>query len=116
MTSQSIAEAVSQHGLDGFIMAQNDHGPRAVPNGTGTPKKGHSPAASGTVTVADLHTLGPRRLERVHSASGRLRNGHTPSHSRTQHAEVRTVGEYALHHLFNSVCSHNLLYSVSNRW
>jgi hypothetical protein len=87
-----------------------------MPNGTGTPKKGHSPAASGVVTVTDLHALGPRRLERVHSASGRLRNGHTPSHSRTQQSEVRTVGEYALHHLFNSVCIDNLFNSASNRY
>jgi hypothetical protein len=66
-------------------------------------KKGHSPSASGA--VGELPPLfAPRRLERVHSTGGRTRNGgHTPSHSRTHHSESRTVGEYALHHLFNAV-------------
>jgi hypothetical protein len=72
-------------------------------------KKGHSPSASGAVGELPPH-FAPRRLERVHSTSGRARNGgHTPSHSRTHHSESRTVGEYALHHLFNAV-------SLARRW
>jgi hypothetical protein len=102
ITPQTIAKAVGQH-VDTLMMSQGDIGTRIIPNGTETSSKGHSPSASGNMSVAEIHSLGPRRLERVQSASGRLRNGHTPSHSRTQQSEVRTVGEYALHHLFNSV-------------
>jgi Cell morphogenesis N-terminal/Cell morphogenesis C-terminal/Cell morphogenesis central region len=67
------------------------------------PVKGHSPAGSGSVQPGEVpHSFVPRRMERVQSSSGRLRAGHTPSQSRNQHSEVRTVGEYALHHLFTA--------------
>lgn len=82
-------------------MGQGELGPRKMANGSGIASKGHSPSASGNILNSDGHTLTPRRLER--GQSGRMRNGtHSQSHSRSQQSEVRTVGEYALHHLFNA--------------
>jgi len=50
-------------------------------------------------------TLTQRRLERMHSGKVRRDHAHHHSHSKPHHhpQEWRTVGEYALHHLFNSV-------------
>lgn len=50
-------------------------------------------------------TLTQRRLERMHSGKVRREHAHHHSHSKPHHhpQEWRTVGEYALHHLFNSV-------------
>ncbi|KAI9801765.1 MAG: hypothetical protein M1825_003137 [Sarcosagium campestre] len=42
-----------------------------------------------------------RRLERMHSGKMRRDHSHHHSHSRL-HPETKTVGEFALHHLFNS--------------
>ena len=46
-----------------------------------------------------------RRLERMHSGKVRREHAHHHSHSKAHHhqQELKTVGEYALHHLFNSV-------------
>jgi hypothetical protein len=105
ITPQTIAEVVGQHGVDALIMGQNDMGPRTINNGPETISNGHSPSASASTLINDIHSLAPRRLERVQSTGGRLKTpSHASSHSRGQHSEVRTVGEYALHHLFNSVC------------
>lgn len=51
--------------------------------------------------------LTQRRLERMHSSKVRREHGHHHSHSKPHHhqQELKTVGEYALHHLFNSVSS-----------
>jgi len=60
------------------------------------PAKGHSPTSS----VADGTA---KRPERMHSGRSRRDNNHSRSQSRHHHPqESRTVGEYALHHLFNS--------------
>ena len=45
--------------------------------------------------------LTQRRIDRTHSSRTRRDNSHQRSQSRQQ--EQKTVGEYALHHLFNSV-------------
>lgn len=50
-------------------------------------------------------TLTQRRLEHMHSSKVRREHAHHHSHSKPHHhpQEWRNVGEYALHHLFNSV-------------
>ena len=50
-------------------------------------------------------TLTQRRIERMHSGKVRREHAHHHSHSKPHHhpPEWKTVGEYALHHLFNSV-------------
>ena len=52
--------------------------------------------------------LTQRRIDRTHSSRTRREHGHQRSQSRQQ--EQKTVGEYALHHLFNSVsdCIQNM--------
>lgn len=52
-------------------------------------------------------TLTQRRIERMHSGKVRREHAHHHSHSKPHHhtPEWKTVGEYALHHLFNSVGS-----------
>lgn len=48
--------------------------------------------------------LGPKRVDRAQSAKGRRGHSHRHSQSKQQHLqEQKTVCEYALHHLFNSV-------------
>lgn len=115
ITPQTIAEVVGQHGVDALMMGQNDMGPRPMTNGHDTAINSHSPTASGSTLTSDIHTLASRRLERVQSTSGRLKStGHSASLSRGQHSEVRTVGEYALHHLFNSVSFCVLIFTTSS--
>ena len=104
IAQQTIAESLDKHAMDGVMMGAKDVGPIPVLNPTtGQIGTGHSPSSSQTHANGDgVHMYSnSRRLERVHSSSGKLRNGHTPSHSRSH--ESRTVGEYALHHLFTSV-------------
>lgn len=63
-----------------------------------------NPAANGsTATMDDLGSGSPAYHRRMNS-NGRTwqDRSHSRSHSR-QHTELKTVGEYALHHLFNSV-------------
>lgn len=48
--------------------------------------------------------LTQKRVDRTHSSKPRRSHSHQRSHSRQQHhQEQKTVSEYALHHLFNSV-------------
>ena len=50
--------------------------------------------------------LGQRRIDRAHSVKGRRGHGHHHPQSKQQNShEQKTVAEYALHHLFNSVRS-----------
>ncbi|KAI9721918.1 MAG: hypothetical protein M1812_001874 [Candelaria pacifica] len=51
---------------------------------------------------AGSDTSNMRRLERKHSGKGRRDHGHHNSHSRHHQPELKTVGEFALHHLFNA--------------
>ncbi|TAQ85937.1 hypothetical protein B7494_g5744 [Chlorociboria aeruginascens] len=57
-----------------------------------------------SASTAIDHNLTQKRVERMHSNSGRSRrDGHSHSHSRHNHKEeLKTVGEYALHVLFTS--------------
>lgn len=48
-----------------------------------------------------------KRLDRAQSSKGRREHSHHRSHSRNQQ-EQKTVGEYALHHLFNKVSKYLL--------
>ena len=68
----------------------------------------HNNASNGAVLYPERRlddSVSPRRPDRMHS--GRIRRGHEHqgSHSKTQPQppqELKTVGEYALHHLFTS--------------
>ena len=67
----------------------------------------HSSSSSTLVGDQDMGDLngGPttqRRLDRTQSVKGR--RGHDPQRSQSRHSqEQKSVGEYALHHLFNKV-------------
>jgi len=102
LTPEIIAEAAetNQNGLNTLKMVEDSIGTLPSINGnnaTGAvPAKGHSPTSS----VADGTA---KRPERMHSGRSRRDNNHSRSQSRHHHPqESRTVGEYALHHLFNS--------------
>ncbi|KAI9851925.1 MAG: Cell morphogenesis protein PAG1 [Thelocarpon superellum] len=56
-----------------------------------------------TASTDRSSTEAQRRMERMHSGKVRRDPTHHHSHSRHhQQSELKTVGEYALHHLFNS--------------
>ena len=72
--------------------------PHSRPNGSVSSNMTGSTLASGGSSV----TVTQKKMERMQSG-GKTRHHH--SHSRHHHqAEQKTVGEYALHVLFNSVC------------
>lgn len=48
-------------------------------------------------------TTSQRRVDRAHTGKSRRGQPHQRTHSRQHHQEQKTVGEYALHHLFTSV-------------
>lgn len=51
-------------------------------------------------------TLAQRSMDRTHSTKARRDHSHHRGHSKHHHPqELKTVGEFALHHLFNSVSS-----------
>ena len=55
-------------------------------------------------TTDTSNMLTQRKVDRMHSGKTRRDHSHQRSHSKPQHhPEQRSVGEYALHHLFNSV-------------
>lgn len=52
-------------------------------------------------------TVTQRNIDRTHSVKARREHSHHRGHSKHHHSqELKTVGEFALHHLFNSVGSH----------
>ena len=67
----------------------------------------HSSSSSTLVGDQDMGDLSggimtPKRLDRTQSVKGR--RGHDPQRSQSRHSqEQKSVGEYALHHLFNKV-------------
>lgn len=63
-----------------------------------------SPGGNGSNNVEDLGAGSPVYHRRMNS-NGRTwqDRSHSRSHSRHHYPELKTVGEYALHHLFNSV-------------
>ena len=73
---------------------------------------GFSPSTSsaGDRDVFDTNASLPtqKRVDRAHSSKVRRGHNHQRAHSRQHQQEQRTVGEYALHHLFNSVSFHIL--------
>jgi len=84
----------------------------AEPRSTGTPSSStangsmHTPSISTPVGDRDVGDttnmmLTQKRIDRTHSSRTRRDHSHQRSQSRQQ--EQKTVGEYALHHLFNSV-------------
>lgn len=102
LSPEVIAEAseIDQNGFNTLRMGEDGVGTLPSINGTlsggGGAAKGHSPTGSvGEATV--------KRPERMHSGRSRRDHNHSRSQSRHHHPqESRTVGEYALHHLFNS--------------
>lgn len=105
LSPQAIAAAGAT--LDGAVMSQESIAEAFAANGThpGTvPANGH-PGASGSVAGAIDGNVPQRKPERAPSARS-SRRGHNQQRSQSRHPqnahELKTVGEYALHHLFNS--------------
>ena len=73
----------------------------------------HSSSSSTLIGDQDTGDMGSgastqRRLDRTHSVKGR--RGHNPQRSQSRHGqEQKSVGEYALHHLFNKVSNQLIL-------
>ncbi|KAI9821797.1 MAG: Cell morphogenesis protein PAG1 [Pycnora praestabilis] len=93
-----------------------DQSPQALPNGVAelptahTSPNGISGLVKHNATTPTLHgseasvgTVSHKRMERMHSGKIRRDHSHNPSHPRHHHQqELKSVGEYALHHLFNA--------------
>lgn len=64
------------------------------------------PERTSSTTEASVNTLTQRRVDRIHSGRTRRDHSHHHSHSSRHHKDdQKTVGEYALHVLFTSVCA-----------
>lgn len=64
------------------------------------------PDRTSSTTDASVNTLTQRRVDRIHSGRTRRDHSHHHSHSSRHHKDdQKTVGEYALHVLFTSVCA-----------
>ncbi|KAL8731614.1 MAG: hypothetical protein Q9166_003302 [cf. Caloplaca sp. 2 TL-2023] len=68
---------------------------------------GSSPLTPSSATDRDIGDGNPtaltqKRVDRTHNSRPRRTHSHQRTHSRQYHYEQRTVGEYALHHLFTS--------------
>lgn len=79
---------------------------RESPSGT---VKGSSPLSPSVASDKDSLNGTPtgssqKRVDRAHTGKSRRGQSHQRTHSRQHHGEQKTVGEYALHHLFTSVC------------
>jgi hypothetical protein len=101
-TSPLSPQAIAAVGatLDGAVMTQESIAEAFEANGTlpaTTTTNGHAAGTEGSTSQ--------RQPERVPSARS-SRRGHTHHRSQSRHPqhahELKTVGEYALHHLFNS--------------
>lgn len=110
LSPQAIAASASVP-LDGPVMSQENISEAFTANGVqGTGVAGNVYTTAGATASpsdsASLHATATRRPERVQSGrSSRKGHHHHRSQSRHHHhpQELKTVGEYALHHLFNSV-------------
>lgn len=79
-----------------------------------TTVNGSSPLTPNPAGIRDIVDGNPtattqKRVDRVHN--GKLRRGHSQHHNhgrQQHHQEQKTVGEYALHHLFTSVCFYHV--------
>lgn len=87
MSQESIAEALTAKGAPIGAPALNPHG--------------HAPTPS-TATDSSLTSRRPERAQSARSRKGGHRHHRSQSRHQAPH-ELKTVGEYALHHLFNSV-------------
>jgi hypothetical protein len=102
LSPQAIAAAGAT--LNGAVMSQESIADAFATNGaTGNPLNGY-PGAATPVPAGGDGSTSSRKPERAPSGrSSRKGHSHARSQSRHQHAhELKTVGEYALHHLFNS--------------
>jgi len=91
---------------------QSQRQPSNSPSGT---LHGSSHAASTSTTTSERDqsdtgngTSTHKRLDRAQSSRTRREHSHQRSLSRNQQQEQKTVGEYALHHLFNKVSDSSL--------
>lgn len=110
--SPQVIAAASSFPLDGPMMSQEDL--REVPASNGTSGVVNGGGINGITTpgvavdraVSDgsMVTANVRRPEHMQSGKSRREHHHHRSQSRHHHPpqEYKTVGEYALHHLFNS--------------
>ncbi|QSS58858.1 hypothetical protein I7I51_08287 [Histoplasma capsulatum] len=109
LSPEGIATAAYgvSHALDSPLNGKRD--PQEYSSGytgAGTPATGHMQPATLT-TIQDNHQAeiaSEPSSQRKATTSGKSRRDHShhPSHSSKHSQEARTVGEYALHHLFNS--------------
>lgn len=97
-------------------ITMNYHGtpdlrPKEPPSSTLNGSTPLTPTSAVDREVADgaPTTLTQRRPDRTHNGKLRRAHSHQRSHSRQHHQEQKTVGEYALHHLFTSVCLYRSL-------
>ncbi len=89
-----------------------DTDPASVPSRPNTALSGTTvtsgpivPERTSSAVDAPAHVAPPRKLERMHSGQSRRDHSQHHSHSSRHHKdEQKTVGEYALHVLFTSVC------------
>lgn len=89
---------------DGLTMSQEDLRESSPANGTVPQQSGFNTNGGSTLGApGDASFAAGRRPER--GQSGKAKHNHHRSQSRHPHhtQELKTVGEYALHHLFNSV-------------
>ena len=111
--SPQVIAAAAATPLDGPTMSQEDL--RETPVVSGTNLAGNGVAINGNAalghsgerSISEASTLNAstRRPERIQSGTSKREHHHHRSQSRHHHhpQELKTVGEYALHHLFNSV-------------
>jgi hypothetical protein len=108
--------------LDGAVMSQESITAAFSANGaSASTSPGNSFAAAVPSAQASDVTLVQRKPERAPSARS-ARKGHGPHRSQSRHHqhghELKTVGEYALHHLFNSFISqadHKIIQCMTDR-
>ncbi|KAL8944905.1 MAG: hypothetical protein Q9211_000436 [Gyalolechia sp. 1 TL-2023] len=70
--------------------------------GNGSSPLSGNPAGEIDVSDGNPAALLQKRVDRAHGGKPRQGHSHQRTHSRPHHQEQKTVGEYALHHLFTS--------------
>ncbi|KZF23140.1 hypothetical protein L228DRAFT_228990 [Xylona heveae TC161] len=103
MGNGSVSSAALQD-LSSNILQSDDYSFGRVPPSANVGSSSRSNAITAS-NIADIVVAEPgqKRLERMQSGRSRREDGRNQSHSRHHHPqELKTVGEYALHHLFNS--------------
>jgi hypothetical protein len=109
--SPQVLAASGSVPLDGSVMSQESISEAFMASGvqTGVHTTNGYVGVGGPVAMNDAnasHAASQRKLER-HQSGRSSRKGHHHHRSQSRHHqhphELKTVGEYALHHLFNSV-------------